>query len=291
MPSESVATRLRSDLSDLTKRLADLIKKLPIEFLDRSSSGVFVIAPDYYWGAATSEQLNHQLAIKRDYEEWFEVFQSVFTKATDDIKGRIEDADSRFRIWIELSSNWSISCDRTLNEKELYDDARQFNELLTILDSNGPSEVILIPDTNAIAGEPAPIKYKCIAGDGTFVFLLLPTVLAELDALKINHRNPDFREKVIKVINRIKGWRNQGNLRDGVTVDRTITVKAIANEPDMAQTLTWLDKENRDDRIIASVLEVQSAYPNARTVLVTGDINLSNKADVARIETAELLTD
>lgn len=168
--------------------------------------------------------------------------------------------------------------------------SKQFSELLSFLDPNGPSEVILIPETNAIASEPATIKYKCIAGDDTFVFLLLPTVLAELDALKINHRNPDFREKVIMVINRIKGWRNQGNLRDGVTVDRTITVKAIANEPDMAQTLTWLDKENRDDRIIASVLEVQSAYPNARTVLVTGDINLSNKADVARIETAELLT-
>ena len=148
----------------------------------------------------------------------------------------------------------------------------------------------MIPDTNAIASEPAPIKYKRIAIDDTFVFLLLPTVLAELDALKIYHRNPDFREKVIKVINMIKGWRNQDNLRDGVTVDRTITVKAIANEPDMAQTLSWLAKENRDDRIIASVLQVQSAYPHARIVLVTGGINLSNKADVARIETAELLT-
>ena len=57
----------------------------------------------------------------------------------------------------------------------------------------------------------------------------------------------------------------------------------------MLDTLTWLDKENRDDRIIASVLEVQSSYPTARVVLITGDVNLSNKADLARIETSELV--
>ena len=56
----------------------------------------------------------------------------------------------------------------------------------------------------------------------------------------------------------------------------------------MENTLSWLDENIRDDRIIASVLEVQSTQPNARVVLVTGDINLSNKADVAQIETAEL---
>ena len=72
-------------------------------------------------------------------------------------------------------------------------------------------------------------------------------------------------------------------------VDRTITIKAIAIEPDMQDTLSWLDKENRDDRIIASVLEVQSSYPNALVVLVTGDVNLSNKADLGRIDTSELV--
>ena len=148
---------------------------------------------------------------------------------------------------------------------------------------------ILIPDTNAIVSNPSPTQYRPIAGNGNFVFLLLPTVLAELDALKNTHRNPVFREKVNKVITRVKGWRNQGTLRNGVTVDRTITVRAIAIEPSMKDTLKWLDKENRDDRIIASVLEVQSSYPNARVVLITGDVNLLNKADFARIDTSDLV--
>ena len=67
------------------------------------------------------------------------------------------------------------------------------------------------------------------------MFLLLPTVLAELDTLKNNHRNSDFRKKVNKVIARVKGWRTQGTLRNGVTVSGTITVKAVASEPDMAK--------------------------------------------------------
>ena len=284
----STVARLQSSLHSLTERSADLIRDMPVEHFEREGSGVVFICPEYHWGQASPEQLNAQLAIKRDYEVWFEIFRSVFRTATDDLNQRIKEADQAFRQWIELSSNWSISPDRAANEKQLREDAEQFVKILAILEAGGGIETILIPDTNAIVGEPDPTQYKDIAGDNSFVFLLLPTVLAELDKMKISHRNPDFREKVKKTITRIKGWRNQGSLLDGVTVNRTITVRAVASEPDMQRTLTWLDEHNRDDRIIATVLEVQSAHPTARVVLITGDINLLNKADVARIESAEL---
>ena len=284
-----IASRLQSDLEALTEKLADLIRELPINRTNRNSGGVVFIAPEFSWVRVSSEKLNVQLAIKRDYDEWFEIFQSIFADATDDMTSRIQGADGCLRNWIELSSNWSISSDRANNEKELRADAKQFFDLLTIVSSNGPTVTILVPDTNAIAGEPTPSQYKTIVKNDTFVFLLLPTVLAELDNLKTNHKNSEFRAKVDKAIKRIKGWRNQGNLRDGVKVDRTITVKAVASEPDMDNTLSWLDKDNHDDRIIASVLKVQSRYPNAQVILVTGDINLLNKADVARIDTAEPL--
>ena len=282
-------SRLRSDLKSLTQRLGALVQELPIKQLDRTGGGVVILAPKYYWGKLSAEQLNTQLAIKRDYEEWFEVFRSVFAEATEALKRRIGKADQRLRMWIELRSNWSLQSDPPSNMDRLRDDAEQFMEILAIIEASGPMPPVLIPDTNAIVGNPDPTQYRTLVCDGSFIFLLLPTVLAELDELKNTHRNPDFREKVNKVIKRIKGWRNQGTLRKGVTVDGTITVKAVAIEPDMQDTLTWLDKENRDDRIIASVLEVQSSYPNARVVLVTGDVNLSNKADLARINTSELV--
>ena len=283
----SIATRLQSDLDALTDRIADLIREMPVE-RHRKHAGIVFLAPTYYWGKMSLEQLNCQISIKRDYEEWIDIFNSVFANAPDHLDRSVAKADNRLRQWIELKSNWSISYDRAANEEGLRADAKAFYDMLAILDANGPTATMLIPDTNAIVSQPSPSQYMSIAGNDTFIFLLLPTVLAELDALKINHRNDDFRKKVTKVITRIKGWRNQGSLREGVKVDRTISVKAVASEPKMGNSLPWLDNSNRDDRIIASVLEVQSSHPNARIILITGDVNLANKADVARIETAEL---
>ena len=285
----STASRLRSDLTLLTQRLGTLVEQLPVKYLDRNGGGVSIIAPEYYWGDLSAKQLNTQLAIKRDYEEWFEVFRTVFSKATGDLNRKIRIADQVFRKWVELKRHYSLRPDPSFNEKKLQEAAQLFFDLLEVIEADGSKEAVLIPDTNAIADNPDPTQYRAITDDDSFIFLLLPTVLGELDQLKNNHRNPDFREKVNKAITRIKGWRHQGHLPSGVTVDGTITVKAVAKEPDMSATLTWLDKENRDDRIIASVLDVQSSYPNAQVVLVTGDINLSNKADLARIEASELV--
>ncbi len=280
----STAARLQSDLHSITERLADLIRELPVKRFETGGM-VVLLAPDYYWGEATAEQRNTQLAIKRDYEKWFEILRSVFRTPADHLNQKIQEADVEFRKWIELGLNRSIDSDREVTEKRLRDDAERFLKLLKILTAGPVSEIILIPDTNAIVGEPDPTQYKDIAGDDSFVFLLLPTVLAELDELKNNHRkNPDFRKKVNKVITRIKGWCSQGKILDGITVNKTITVRATASEPDMKCTLTWLDEHNRDDRIIATVLEIQSDHPAARVVLITGDVNLSNKADAARIE-------
>jgi predicted ribonuclease YlaK len=77
-------------------------------------------------------------------------------------------------------------------------------------------------------------------------------------------------------------------LRDGVIVDGNITVLAIANEPQMQNAPSWLDPKVKDDRILASVLEVQSNHINSEVILVTGDINLLNKADAMGIQHGEL---
>jgi hypothetical protein len=272
----------------MTDQLVALIRGVPIRYFDRYAGGVVAVFPEYYWGEPTPEQRNAQLSIKRDYEEWIDLLRCILRKATDEVAGRIREADESFRIWLELGSNWSLSPDAGANERKLREDASRFSAILDILDSGAPNEVIVIPDTNSLVGTPEPPQYRPIAGRDNFVFLLLPTVLGELDELKNLHKNPDFREKAKKVIIRIKGWRTQGSLRDGVTVDRTITVMAIANEPDMEGALSWLDPKVRDDRILASVLEVQASHPTARVVLVTGDINLSNKAAAARIEQSDI---
>jgi hypothetical protein len=149
------------------------------------------------------------------------------------------------------------------------------------------SKVTLVPDTNAFVRCPDPVHYAEIAGGDSYDFVLLPTVLSELDELKVKHRDAEFREKVEGVIRRIKGWGTQGNLLNGVTVNKTVTVRTVAREPDFSKTLGWLDRANNDDRVIASVLELQRAMPSTAILLVTGDINLQNKAQAASLPYAE----
>ena len=285
---KTVASRLRETLVRMTDRLAALVREVPVSYFERESESIVFIAPEYYWAERTVQQAAQLHVIKRDYEEWVELLRSVFRSTSNDVKEAIERADGLYRTWLEFDQNWSLRPDLTDNEISFRADASKFDRLLDILDSASRTGVIVIPDTNSIVECPDPIRYRTVAGSASFTFVLLPTVLSELDDLKTLHRNPDFRDKAKRTIARIKGWRMQGRLRDGVTVDGTITVRAVPRDPKMHDSLSWLDPTIDDDRIIASVLEVQAANPSDQVVLVTGDINLLNKAEAACIDHAEV---
>ena len=283
----STIENLRADISAIKDAFSALIATISVQYFDRYGGGIIMVAPDYYWCDRSAEQQSIQLKIKRNYENWMQLLQSIFRQAPHEVQRKIDDADKRFRIWLEFQTNWSLGAVAENNQNAFDKDASLFLEILDIFKSEAAAPIIIIPDTNSLTEHQDPIEYKNIAGNVTFKFLLLPTILGELDGLKNLHRNPDFRDKAKKVIQRIKGWRNQGSLRDGVTVDKTITVQAVANEPNMAASLSWLDAAVADDRLIAGVLEIQASSPEARVILVTGDINLLNKAEAARIATGE----
>jgi len=288
MTTQSTSGQLRDGLKGMTDRLASVIRDTPIKYLDTRGGGIIIIAPEYYWDNPNAAQTAVLHSIKRDYEEWIELLQSIFRSAPNDVERRIKETDTQFRKWLEFRENWSLEPNADENVVKFRSEVAKFEQFLDILDSAGGAGIIVVPDTNSIVAYPDPTDYRRVAGSNTFTFLLLPTVLSELDELKNLHRNPDFRDKAKKVITRIKGWRNQGSLRDGVTVDGTITVRAVANDPNMKKALSWLDPEVDDDRIIASILEVQAGSPSDQVILVTGDINLLNKADAARINHNEI---
>lgn len=147
--------------------------------------------------------------------------------------------------------------------------------------------MILVPDTNALIMCPDVSHFAESVEQSNYTVILISTVLKELDKLKRDHRDMDFRKKVDAVIRRIKGFRQQGNLREGITVNKTVTVKMQAEEPNFDETLSWLDKENDDDRIIANILEIQRKEPSSMVILVTADINHQNKAEAANLPFVE----
>jgi hypothetical protein len=149
------------------------------------------------------------------------------------------------------------------------------------------TDFVLVPDTNALLKAADPAQYSDVIDSTSFTFVILPTVLSELDGLKRSRATQAVGDKAEKVIRIVKGLRKQGSVLEGVTVAKTITVKMIPTEPRMADLPSWLDPNNQDDRIIGSVLEIQSARPSTVVVLVTDDMNLQNKAEMAFLPWAE----
>lgn len=226
--------------------------------------------------------LQGQLKLKEKYLRFCEDFNFLLTKANKNIQNEIEKANvENLHIIDQTKAYTSIEGTKQQFRRNL----KKYSNYLDVLKSSEPKQSIVIPDTNSLIQHPDPKNYKKIPVLSSFEFIILPTVLNELDKLKITHRDDNFRTKVKSVIARLKGFRNQGDILEGVTVDKTIRVKMVATEPNFKQTLSWLDAENMDDRIIASALEIQKIKPNSLILLVTGDINLQNKAQMANLGT------
>jgi rRNA maturation endonuclease Nob1 len=280
--------RLRADLQGIETDLGALVEISPVKWFSNDSGYIVVIgAADFYFTDPEIDQLRLQIALKRRRDRWMSHFDLVYKNPPPQLKEEIREAKEGLDLWISLGShNYKLISDQKTNAELAREACSPFCKFLDLLEG-GPGEIIIVPDTNAIIASPDPTSYEEIAGTKEFTFVLLPTVLQELDNLKNHHRDSAFREKVSKVVGRIKGWRHQGSLRTGVTVSRSIHIKLVAEEPNFKSTLPWLDPSNNDDRIIASTLEVQVDSPSAKVVLVTSDINLQNKADAAMLPCLE----
>ena len=152
---------------------------------------------------------------------------------------------------------------------------------------NSKNDPILIPDTNALYANTEIEKWEFETFD-KFIVALTPSVLSDLDKHKIEHRNESVRNKALKLINKIKEYRRRGKLSEMVHVVKDkIWIFTIANEPDFQKTLGWLDKENDDDRLVAETLEIIRKYGDRAVIVITSDINLQNKLEMANLSFLE----
>jgi predicted ribonuclease YlaK len=81
---------------------------------------------------------------------------------------------------------------------------------------------------------------------------------------------------------------NKGGCPTPSRCTTSITIRLLQAEPDFDSTLSWLQRDNDDDRIIAATLEYQRQVPSSIVVLVTEDINMQNKAEAAKLPYDEL---
>jgi len=270
------AVHLLSDFSGIHER-------------DYSVAGITFISANgkFSWNELPSDGKRLQVRLLPEIDRFSELLQVLGKNLPGAAQRKIEQNLNAMRRAVEQNTNtfW-----RTPNEAcvgfEKY--ASQVDSILTEYFGSSPSRVIAIPDTNALLTHPDIESWK-FEDIRYFTVILAPTILSELDGMKIHHRNPDVREKASTLIRKFKEYRRRGSLLEGVTVvkDR-ISLRAIAQEPEMSQTLSWFDPSNADDRFLATGLEIIRNNLSAQTYIVTFDINMQNKAELAGIPILEI---
>ncbi len=284
----SLIVRLDQQLHEIESQVLDFLDASTIEKrIEDPFSEVLLIANDHYWGKDDDNQMRLQLKLLKSYTEWFEHFHLLFHHSSSDMQKQISKTNSSIRKWIEKENGWSVPFAIEEAKARFKEDIQTYYELIRILKTSDKANIILVPDTNALIISPDVTHFSKSIGQENYMVILISPVLSELDKLKRDHRDLQFREKVEKVIKRIKGLRQQGNMKEGVVVNKTVTVKMMGQEPNFEETLSWLDPNNLDDRIIATALEIQREEPASTVILVTGDINHQNKAEMANLPYVE----
>lgn len=248
----------------------------------RSTDSLVWMGGDHAWSPLDKEGCRIQSRALEQYNKFQMILGSLMKNQPKGTMDDLQGSDSTIRPIIGQEGNlWDDR--REEYYKEFYEALDKQIALLEGLYDSSDGSVIYVPDTNALLYNPALEDWRFVDSP-RFIILLTPTVLSELDTLKVNHRVEDVRGKAEGLIKRIKGYRTRGKLAEGVSLVGNISqLMTLAVEPTFDKSISWLDESNNDDRIIATFIEIMRQHPRSTAVLVTRDINLQNKAEFANL--------
>lgn len=285
----TVAERVRDTAGLIEADLAVLLRKhSSLRFWNRHLPGVVVVAAgDYTWAELDEPGRRLQAKLVERYRRFCDVVRVLLREQPPATLRELRQYEERVRRAVE-QNGFSHKADI---EVVLADAAQALSQQARLIGRlyhpGAEGEAVFVPDTNALLYNPQLESWR-FAEAPTFMLVLTPTIVSELDELKVNHRVEDVRKKAETLIRVIKGYRARGSLADGVPLVTGVSrVMARAVEPTAEQSLPWLDFKNNDDRFIASAIEVMRTTPQAAVAIVTRDLNLQNKAEFADLPFVE----
>lgn len=278
---------LEEKLKEIERRICDFLNDyIQIVYRPHNTRDIFILGfSEYCWSDLDQKGKQVQTNIYQEINILVELLEVILQIQPEKYISQFEDA-IKVIMWALLQNEqvWDS------NISDVIEKVREnFKVIIDIINNQNydkGKENLIVPDTNALLFNPDIEEWK-FDEIQAFEIILLPTVLQELDKLKINHRNPELRNKAKKLIMKIKEYRRRGKLTSGVKLKENNRIRAIAVEPKMDKTLSWLDPFNNDDRMIASFIEVCRMNISSSVILITSDINVQNKAEFALLPFAE----
>jgi PIN domain len=286
----SAAEWLIQQLVAFADQVEAFLEASMIEYCPEDPDSVVIqLWHDYRWGPVDDPGRRLQRQLLETWRPLMERIRLLLAADPSATRQRLDELDAFVTRWLDRPDDeFDFTIPKSIPEAQ-----EQFRAELArcfeLLDSLGQSSgaTTVVPDTNVLIRSPDIARYSQVLGVSAYTVVLVPPVLAELDALKVGRISPEVREKARKFSERIKEWRRRGELHRGVKVQGHVVVRSEGREPSVEASLSWLDPTVVDDRIIACVLELQRHHPTDRVVLLTGDVNLLAKADMAGIPTAD----
>jgi PIN domain len=282
--AEAIAERIEAERTLLHEFLIEHSGGL--RDLNQRSSSIVIVGPSRSWADLDQDGRRLQSRLLEENRRLAALIRALLRHAPENGSKELVQAQETVQRLIDQSHlTWVKSTAEAFAEAEKALDKQL--ELIENLYDPVEGTPIYVPDTNALLRNPVLEQWRFDAAP-RFAVVLTATVLSELDRLKVEHRNPEIRERSEGLIRRIKGYRARGELGSGVPLVKNIsTIKTIALDPKVEETLPWLDPATEDDRILASFVEVMREHVRTPVILVTRDINLQNKAEYAGLPYVE----
>jgi hypothetical protein len=260
-----------------------------IDFLSSHTRVKQTIFPDDNFisvkGNYSYEKLNSEAVHLQDklFKSFNKVFEIIEVLLSESPKEHLMNVNHEKKVILD-----SILQNERTGSKTIYEViekcTKSINRMCSTITNLFPSrhyEPILVVDTNALYTN-TELENWNFENFEKFEIVITPSVLKDLDKHKIEHKNEGVRTKALKLIKKIKEYRRRGKLTEGVPIVKgKINIRTIAKEPNFDKTLKWLDYKNEDDRLIAEFLEIMRSNGDRPVFLITDDINLQNKCEVA----------
>jgi rRNA-processing protein FCF1 len=270
--------------SDNLGSWAESISELLIQLLQASSIRPSDWMGEDLWSELDDPARQIQSKVLEEYRRFSSVLEVLYKEQPDNTISIFQEKREVVLGVIQQQSDQNTyfrNCDQALEQAK--EALNTQISLLNRLYTASQNRFVVVPDTNALLFNP-DLQDWSFDSVGKFTIVLMTTVLAELDKLKVDSRSESVRQKSEKLVRQIKGYRARGRLTEGVTlVKNKSQIIAVAVEPIFSESLSWHDANNNDDRLLASCLEIVRQMPHDQVLLVTRDINLQNKAEFAHI--------
>jgi len=281
----SYTDRLLAELDGLAEHYVEALNSSQIGAHNWDSG--FIGFPHFYWLDSSTELQAMRMRLLAQIKDLEPRMRLLFPNPTPEVRGVLKESFGLLRRWAKRGSGdhsipGSVELAKTTAAQAIADLQR-----LTDLLPEDEWPLRLVVDTNTLIDNPDLAAHTATLG-GRYMAHVLPVVLSEIDDLKRSGRTPELREAAKKADRRLKALRDNGDVRTGARVQGQVHAIFEYTEPHDDGLPGWLDLDVPDDRLVASVLLLQSAHPGSTVHVATGDLNLQTKLAAVGLPFVEL---